>query len=90
MNEPREDQNPSEDHIAYCAHQIWEHEGKPEGCDKDHWINARNRLIAGRNHIDMVPLNLHPILHLGHRHRSGALEQFHEDAFVRRVEMLDT
>lgn len=42
-----------------------------------------------RDHIDVVALNLHPVLHLHHRHRRAALEQLHEDALVGRVEMLD-
>ncbi len=44
---------------------------------------------VGGDHIDAIRLNLHPILDLEHRHSGSALEQFHHDALVRRVQVLD-
>ena len=55
MIEPGEDQHPSEQHIAFCAHQIWEHEGRPEGRAAIHWINAEKQLVAGYVHHQWYP-----------------------------------
>ena len=44
---------------------------------------------VGRDHIDAIRLDLHPVPDLGHRHGGGALEQLHHDALVRRVQVLD-
>jgi hypothetical protein len=50
MNQPEEDQHPSEKHIAFCAYQIWENEGQPTGREAIHWSNAEDLLIAGYVH----------------------------------------
>lgn len=50
MNEPGENIRPSENHIAFCAHLIWEHEGRPEGQAKFHWRKAENQLLASYVH----------------------------------------
>jgi hypothetical protein len=35
------DGEPDEHRIRERAHQIWIEEGKPDGCDKKHWLRAR-------------------------------------------------
>ncbi|MFQ8433289.1 DUF2934 domain-containing protein [Amaricoccus sp. W119] len=34
--------------IERVAHAIWEAEGRPEGCDREHWMRARELLESGR------------------------------------------
>ena len=46
-------------------------------------------VLVGRDHVDVVRLDLHPVLDLDDRHGGGALEQLHHDALVRRVQVLD-
>lgn len=31
-------------HVQMLAYQLWEEEGRPEGRDQDHWIEAERRL----------------------------------------------
>jgi hypothetical protein len=46
--------NPSEAAIAFCAHLIWEHEGKPVGRHKIHWSHAKEQLSACNAHEHWV------------------------------------
>jgi hypothetical protein len=46
-----------EQRIRERAHQIWEEDGRPEGCDHEHWARAE-REIAGQ---DSPPLQPEPI-----------------------------
>ncbi|MFZ4774077.1 MAG: DUF2934 domain-containing protein [Terrimicrobiaceae bacterium] len=39
---------PTDEEIALCAYRIWLHEGCPQGCDKEHWLKAREQLISAR------------------------------------------
>lgn len=39
---------PSNEDIAVCAYHIWEREGRPDGKDVVHWVQARAQLIADR------------------------------------------
>jgi len=45
-----ENQIPSEAHIAFCAHLIWEVEGRPDGLEKSHWSQAEDQLFACHAH----------------------------------------
>ena len=58
MNETGENIKPSENHIAFCAHQLWEHEGQPVGRESIHWIEAENQLLAGYVHQDWYQPNV--------------------------------
>lgn len=40
--------NPAKDDIARVAYAIWEAEGRPEGCDHEHWMRAKQLLLEGR------------------------------------------
>ncbi len=44
---------------------------------------------VGRNDVNMVGLDFHPILDLDDGHARGPLQKFHHDALMGRVEMLD-
>ncbi len=46
-------------------------------------------ILVGRDDIHAVRFDPHPILDLKNLHACAALEQFHHDALVRRVEVLD-
>ena len=37
---------PDEDRIRRRAHAIWEHEGRPEGREQEHWAQARQEIEA--------------------------------------------
>jgi len=52
MNNP--DTTPPEATIAFCAHLIWEHEGKPEGREKIHWNHAVGQLSACNAHEQWI------------------------------------
>lgn len=39
---------PSDEEIATKAHELWLHEGQPEGRAMDHWMAAEQMLIAER------------------------------------------
>ena len=47
------------------------------------------QVLVGRDHVDAVRLDLHPVLDLDDRHGGGALEQLRQHALVRRVQVLD-
>lgn len=38
-----------EDAIRIRAHQIWEHEGRPDGHERDHWLAAERELSDGQS-----------------------------------------
>lgn len=38
---------PTHDEIALCARAIWELEGRPQGRDLEHWLQAEARLREG-------------------------------------------
>jgi hypothetical protein len=43
------DQNvsaPTDEEIALTAYRIWLQEGSPHGRDREHWLKAREQLIA--------------------------------------------
>jgi len=46
MYKPGEVQGPVKDEIENLAYLIWEEEGRPEGQDKTHWIEAEDQWIA--------------------------------------------
>ncbi len=35
---------PTNEEIAALAHSIWEQQGRPEGCDVEHWLTAEAQL----------------------------------------------
>ena len=37
---------PTHGEIAICAYLIWEKEGRPDGCDVAHWLQAEEHLLA--------------------------------------------
>ena len=41
---------PSREEIEACAFCIWEHEGKPEGRELEHWLQAEKQLAATHLH----------------------------------------
>jgi hypothetical protein len=43
-----------EQRIRDRAHQIWEEEGRPEGCDQEHWARAE-REINGQGSPPLQP-----------------------------------
>ena len=51
MNQHREP-DPSE--IAVCAFFIWEAEGRPEGREREHWLQAEMQLEATGAHENWV------------------------------------
>ncbi|MCX6899378.1 MAG: DUF2934 domain-containing protein [Verrucomicrobia bacterium] len=38
--------NPTSEEIARLAYLIWEKEGRPQGCDMNHWFEAESLLMA--------------------------------------------
>jgi hypothetical protein len=50
MNTPSD--SPSKDDIARVAYAIWEAEGRPEGCDHEHWMRAKTLIEEGRAEIE--------------------------------------
>jgi len=46
MFKPGESPGPVKDEIANLAYLLWEQDGKPEGQEKTHWIEAEDRWIA--------------------------------------------
>lgn len=47
------------------------------------------QILVGRDDVDAIRHDPRPIFDLKNLHGCDALEQFHHDAFVRQVEMLD-
>lgn len=41
---------PKSQDIDILAHQIWEEQGRPEGKDKEHWAQAKQRLASDEQH----------------------------------------
>lgn len=41
---------PTQDEIAAYAYKLWEAEGRPEGRDLDHWLQAKAHLTADRQY----------------------------------------
>jgi len=41
-------QAPTHEEIAVCAQSIYEHEGRPQGREVQHWLQAEAQLIAER------------------------------------------
>jgi hypothetical protein len=39
---------PTQAEIAACAYLLWEQEGRPQGRELDHWLEAEQRLCAQR------------------------------------------
>ena len=37
---------PGTDDIAKLAHELWEKDGKPEGTELHHWLQAESKLMA--------------------------------------------
>jgi hypothetical protein len=46
MHKPGELEGPVKNEIEHFAYLIWEEEGRPEGRDKIHWIEAEDQWIA--------------------------------------------
>jgi hypothetical protein len=40
--------DPTDEEIALTAYRIWLQEGCPHGRDREHWLKAREQLIAAR------------------------------------------
>ena len=41
---------PTAEQIAICAYLIWEKEGRPQGRELAHWIQAEKQLLADHHH----------------------------------------
>jgi hypothetical protein len=41
---------PTQDEIAAYAYKLWEAEGRPDGHDMDHWLQAKAHLTADRQY----------------------------------------
>jgi hypothetical protein len=50
MNTPSD--SPAKDDIARVAYAIWEAEGRPEGCDHEHWMRAKTVIEEGRAEVE--------------------------------------
>lgn len=49
MTEPGQNSaRPQADEVAARAYQIWDHEGRPDGRDVDHWLQAEQELRSAR------------------------------------------
>jgi len=46
MFKPGEDPGPVKDEIANLAYLLWERDGKPQGQEETHWIEAEDQWIA--------------------------------------------
>jgi len=46
MYMPGEDQGPVKQEIANLAYLLWEQDGRPEGREKIHWIEAEDEWIS--------------------------------------------
>ena len=44
----QESPNPTDEEIALTAYRLWLQEGCPNGRDREHWLKAREQLIAAR------------------------------------------
>jgi len=42
--------HPTPEEIALCAYLIWQKEGRPDGHEKEHWLQAETQLLATRAH----------------------------------------
>jgi len=52
---------PSHEMIARRAHEIWENEGRPEGCAVEHWLRAVNEMKAAASPpIDVTSREVKP------------------------------
>ncbi|MEI6493023.1 MAG: DUF2934 domain-containing protein [Verrucomicrobiota bacterium] len=40
--------DPTDEEIALCAYRIWLQEECPQGRDREHWLKAREQLLASR------------------------------------------
>ena len=40
---------PADEEIALGAYRIWLHDGCPQGKDREHWLKAREMLIAEKS-----------------------------------------
>jgi hypothetical protein len=49
-----QDRKPSQEEIAVCAFFIWEAEGRPEGREQMHWLQAEMQLEATCAHESWV------------------------------------
>ena len=49
-------QDPTHEEIAACAHRIYESEGRPNGRDLEHWLQAEAQLIAERKAQAGMPI----------------------------------
>jgi hypothetical protein len=47
--------DPTREEITAVAHSIWEREGRPEGRDVQHWLEAESQLRQHRNSIAAPP-----------------------------------
>jgi hypothetical protein len=45
---PINQSQPTHEEIAFCAYLIWEREGRPQGCEEAHWLQAEMQLQADR------------------------------------------
>jgi len=52
MHKPGELQGPVKEEIENLAYQIWQQEGRPEGREKMHWIEAEDQWIAATRSIE--------------------------------------
>ncbi|HEX4083888.1 MAG TPA: DUF2934 domain-containing protein [Chthoniobacteraceae bacterium] len=43
-----ESADPQDEEIALAAYRLWLQEGCPHGRDREHWLKAREQLIASR------------------------------------------
>jgi hypothetical protein len=50
MSQENDGIHPTNAEIAFCAYLIWEKEGKPEGRQREYWLQAETQLMATRAH----------------------------------------
>ncbi|MBI2510662.1 MAG: DUF2934 domain-containing protein [Opitutae bacterium] len=46
---------PLRDEIAQRAYELWEHDGRPEGRDVDHWLSAERQLLGADPQVMQTP-----------------------------------
>jgi len=51
---------PEADEIARVAHSLWEAEGRPEGRDHEHWMQAKRLIEEGRAEAEGAPRPVQP------------------------------
>jgi hypothetical protein len=55
-DDPSSQWQPTHEEITFCAYLIWEREGRPQGCEVAHWLQAEMQLQAVRKQDAGLPV----------------------------------